>query len=461
MEMNDQQFNNNMDKNLLKIFCTRDSLWCVLLLIAQQTLVALSTIFIAELAKSIALGHISWMYLGLFIASLTLVYIPASLSRVYLEKVRYHAVNQYMQSFVHAHLGKIHLGADEEERKLPLVTSEGHSTINMASFFFYDMISIVLNVLASLIAISIVVHPDFFVSYIIGFILLAAFVWLTHRWIAYCAEQAQGARASFLAQLLKSWKNITINNDYNFKIWSQRFENTFEKAQEKNVHNIAVKQFISSFGLLISVFPLILTLVYLLYRFGDNIAFQALIVATLPRQIQMVQNMEIILQNITEWTDIKQRLIGLSKALIVAPQETDRRIQWPKLQFTVDGQPSVIRTFNDLKNLVGNQQIRRITIRGDNGTGKSTLLKTIKEKIGGYYLPASAGLSFAQNNWNSLSTGEQMLTALQEISGQDHADSLLLLDEWDANLDPENRNRLSSEIDLLATKIPIIEVVHR
>ena len=61
---------------------------------------------------------------------------------------------------------------------------------------------------------------------------------------------------------------------------------------------------------------------------------------------------------------------------------------------------------------------------------------------------------------NRHSTGESLKHLLSEILQQVDVD-VLLLDEWDANLDKENQERLSTLIDELAIKKCVIEVRHR
>lgn len=444
---------------MLNIFWSKGSLICSLIIISQQVLVAFSTIFIAELAKSIAMGELNWVYLWLFILSLTIVYIPATLSRIYVEKIKYSAQYKYFSIFENAYLGKIHLSSKEEEKKLPYITSEGQSTINMVILFFYQFFALSLNILVSLVALSYILHPILIVSYSMSFVLLSGFIYFTHSWISQSSRNAQDSRTDLLSQLLRSWNNIIINNEYNHKIWKNHFESSFGEAKDKNVKNEMIKQFVSSLGMLISLIPLLGTLIYLFYSFRFDLAFLAIIVATLPRQIQMIQNLDVVTQLISEWTDIKERLNGLKEALIVQTSDPESRINWKKLHFYQSSHPLAVSSVESLVNFL--ETPKRITLRGENGAGKSTLLKHLKDKVGGYYLPAKPALCFNCQNWQTLSTGEQILAALNEIYLNNNFEKLILLDEWDANLDLVNREKISNLIDELSKKCVIIEVIHR
>ena len=58
------------------------------------------------------------------------------------------------------------------------------------------------------------------------------------------------------------------------------------------------------------------------------------------------------------------------------------------------------------------------------------------------------------------STGELLKEQVEEIYQNVEA-KIILLDEWDANLDGLNQNRLSNLIDQIAQKKCVIEVRHR
>jgi ABC-type bacteriocin/lantibiotic exporter with double-glycine peptidase domain len=448
-------------KEILDLISSKYIYICFVLLFIQQLMVASSTIFIAELAKSIASGYISWVSFYCFIASLTMVYFPASLARVYLEKARYQAQHNYNQLFINSHKDKIHLSQHDESEKMPFIISEGPLTINYSLFFFFDTFSVTLNVLVSLLALSYIIYPPLLFIYGIGFTLLCLFIYFTRSIIKFSSQEAQLSRAENQTQLLKSWNNITINNKYNFSIWYKKYEEVFKNLVGKNVSNEVYKQIISTSGMFLSLLPLLIALTFLLYTNGNDLAFQAMLVATLPRQIQMIQNLELIIQHFSAWTEIKERLKGLVNILDVNIEKPEERIQWDKIQFSNSSNFLEISSFEELRQILQSSFPTRLTIRGENGSGKSTLLKCLKERLGGYYLPASGSLSFNANNVKSASTGQHMLAAIKEINSIEHQEKLLLFDEWDANLDQMNREKISQEIDALALKINIIEVIHR
>ena len=121
-------------------------------------------------------------------------------------------------------------------------------------------------------------------------------------------------------------------------------------------------------------------------------------------------------------------------------------------------------------------------MRGPNGAGKSTLLTSLKAtvKTRAYYWPTADRLAFAftqgarrgrdrrrrrsdraeRHKKTGFSSGERQLRALQEIVRCTDA-PIYLLDEWDANLDPNNRAAADALVEELARRARVVEISHR
>jgi ABC-type cobalamin/Fe3+-siderophores transport system ATPase subunit len=101
---------------------------------------------------------------------------------------------------------------------------------------------------------------------------------------------------------------------------------------------------------------------------------------------------------------------------------------------------------------------KRILLHGPNGSVKTTLLLLIKAKLGdrAFYLPAYHRLKFS-TSLESESTGEAAYCIMEELQRSEEA-SVLLLDEWDANLDAGNRAQIPRMIDEMAMNRAVVEV---
>lgn len=103
----------------------------------------------------------------------------------------------------------------------------------------------------------------------------------------------------------------------------------------------------------------------------------------------------------------------------------------------------------------------RFTIRAPNGAGKSTFLRALKFTVGdgAFYLPAhTEGLTW-EADLNGLSTGQKMVTHLNEVETLT-AITHILLDEWDANLDQANTALFEQRLNASAQSRVIVEIRH-
>ena len=167
--------------------------------------------------------------------------------------------------------------------------------------------------------------------------------------------------------------------------------------------------------------------------------------------------------------DVKDRDEGIALAIAEERSLTDAPLQpaglsdeitkvAPQHHISAKG-PSYISSYQEL--LAYTTKCGRLTLRGENGAGKSTLLMLVKHELAdrAFFLPTQNQLSFIAET-NKYSTGESLRNRLMEILERVDVD-VLLLDEWDANLDSENHQKLSLLIDKLAESKCVIEVRHR
>ena len=139
-----------------------------------------------------------------------------------------------------------------------------------------------------------------------------------------------------------------------------------------------------------------------------------------------------------------------------AYQKLEKRINWDKLRISIRATVVPLETLIESLPSHG-----RYTIKGENGSGKSSLLLLIKLLKGreAFYLPAKHELSF-QLSKDGFSTGQLVRKTLHELLEKLDTE-IVLLDEWDANLDTVNQQQLSQLIDQLSQKKCVIEVRHR
>ena len=98
----------------------------------------------------------------------------------------------------------------------------------------------------------------------------------------------------------------------------------------------------------------------------------------------------------------------------------------------------------------------RFMVTGANGSGKSTFLRILKDTVPDSLL-LSPDIHFLDSG-HKLSTGQRRIKEIENALAL--APGLLMLDEWDANLDSGNRERIDQLLDVVCRKTVVIEVLH-
>jgi ABC-type transport system involved in cytochrome bd biosynthesis fused ATPase/permease subunit len=165
-----------------------------------------------------------------------------------------------------------------------------------------------------------------------------------------------------------------------------------------------------------------------------------------------------------------------------ADLDFDERVKLDRLTLRENGGARTVSSLDDAMALILSRPAGRINVRGPNGSGKSTLLASLKARVKtrAYYWPTADRLAFAfaqghdeietdedgdplppsETKRAGFSSGERQLRALREIVR--HTDApIYLLDEWDANLDPNNRAAADALVEELARRARVVEISHR
>lgn len=423
-------------------------------LIIQQAIVGLSTYFIANLAIDIAQNKNFLINLSGFVISLVVVYIPAYFATIYLENSKFELLNNYVEKFNHVFSGKTFLLNNKElkEQSMVFIAQESKSVIDDMLDFAFDGVALILNLVINILILGFFLDYTLLIAYIIGFLLVEFFIFSYQCKISKASKISQKSRVSFIAILNKTWDNIVIFNKYNMGILNHIYGNNFARSKKYHILSQSLNQLISSFGMVLFMLPVLGLIVHLFIQHQNDYVFLALLVATLPRQIQLLQMGQALVFHQTNFSSIKARFIGLQHSLRIPSIDILSRINFQEIFIN-----NIRLSDFDLDDL---PKTGRLTIKGRNGVGKSSFLLYLKTLLSNraFYLPVSHDLCFHQNNKKS--TGQKLSSQLMEIRNYASDVDVIILDEWDANLDQANKHHLDGLINELATERLIIEVRH-
>lgn len=421
-----------------------------LFLLVQQLIVASSTYFIAKLAAGVGAGDIQMQYAVLFVASLVVVYLPAYFCMVYLERAKYSAWQAYAWRFERYFLGQASFYADDVTKttSLSMLAQESKSSIDETLNTVFDVLGLILNVVLNIVVFALMLDSVILLGYALG--MAVAFFYLKRsRRINQVAQEAQQSRLAVISVLNHAWDNVVLNNQYNRTLYRQALAQKFDTVTAANVRCQAVRHVYSNVGMMLLLCPVMLMTAVIFYQHITQLELLAVLIATLPRQVQLLQVCYSLPGHHVNIRVICSRLQGLSEILSTPKPDLQGRICADKLKVWQTGQ-----VFNPNALPIAG----RMTLIADNGAGKSSQLLLLKEQLGeqAYYLPTKHHLYFRERMTGS--TGQQLMAQFDEIAGLDVP--VILLDEWDANLDAYNTAQLDARIDELALHKLIIEIRH-
>jgi len=422
----------------------------------QQAIVASSTYFIARLAQNLGNGQVSILYIFLFALSLVSVYIPAYFAIVNLDQSKYDAHQIYNNVFHKNFLGKSSLLSDDTLQNKATSTLAQESTYTLSSVIdsIYDISALILNIVFNVLVIAWFLDKILLLGYILGIIFASLFVYLRRESLKEAAQNDQNSRLNLTTKLFEGWDNIILFNKHNYSLYNNVVNNSFKEAKNNSVKSESIRHINSSIGMIILMLPVFVITALIFKKNWADISTLAVLVATLPRQIQLLQMCYELISHYTNLGIIRTMLDGILGVLEPKSINLDCYIKPDQIKVRQTGE-----IFNP--NLL--PRSGRITLVGNNGVGKSCLLLKLKQEYQeqAYYLPAKHNLYFSYKETQSHkgSTGQQLIKQIEEIKREDKS-HMLILDEWDANLDRENTEVIEKMLDEIAKFKLVIDVRH-
>lgn len=460
-------------KQFRSLISNRWAVGCCALLTIQQIIDASATIWLVTMMRRIMEGENFFPFLFLYLCSLVGPYIPGCLANIIKISWKQEAQRSFINSFVGSNRNQIIQWSNKgiREEKLSILTTEGPNTIHSLIDYVFDLFSYVTSVFLNILALSVVVEPLFGVAYGLSVLTVMIVMKVKRRLQQRLTQKALTARIDLYQSLLASWDNVLLGNFYNFKIWEDKTTQRLNRCLKKNVDLERFDQVLAIVISLLTSFPSLGVVVYYVYSNAHNTALLTAFIVTLPVLFTILSYTYQTLSLVFRWTMHRSKLSAIYKAIqpVKDPQTLmEKKVKWPKIQITPNAfaidhvslpGPHQLNSYHDL--LPYTQTSGRLTLRGENGAGKSTLLMLVKNALSerAFFLPTQNQLSFVSET-NKYSTGESLRNRLMEILEKVDVD-VLLLDEWDANLDKDNQEQLSALIDELAKKKCVIEVRHR
>jgi ABC-type bacteriocin/lantibiotic exporter with double-glycine peptidase domain len=324
-------------------------------------------------------------------------------------------------------------------------------------------------------------------AYVGAFAALLLMQWALQNPITRTYLENQRMNNRVTAQGYSAWDNIFSGNRYNLRLWLAGFKSRLREAVTAQIRAIVAREGMSAMSGIITLAIVFATITVVAVHNAGNTTMLIALATTLPRQIEMTYELHLLATGWNDFVAVWTRLGGVAANMRPQPEPTfDDRIKFDRLVLREGEDANVVSSVNDALRIVQARPTGRINIRGANGSGKSSLLASLKTEMRqrAFYWPASDRLAFkftggvvpvdvegdqdddkivvteSMDKKLGFSTGERQLKSLEEIVNATDA-KVYLLDEWDANLDPANKAKADAMVDALAARARVVEISHR
>ena len=455
------------------------------LMMIEAVLSATTTYLVIQTGRDVANGEFIISDLMWILAAQSAAYIVGAISWIYAERGGFLAYGRYILRFSrdNRHKTKLLTDKDARERAEPFLTGE---TFYVYFHLLYEIegdLRILLALVLNVIVLGTQIDGSLPVAYALVFVVLFLLQWTMRKRIANAYLENQRMTNRMTAQGYTAWDNVFTGNRYNLHLWMDGFKRKLRDGLDAQIKAIMTKEGLSAASGIIGLTIVFIAMAIVAVRNPSDMATLIALAATLPRQIDMTHDVHTFTSG---WNDLLAqwaRLRGVAANMHPeADPDFDRRIKIDQLVLREAGNARTVATLDAAMHLILSQSTGRINVRGANGAGKSTLLTSLKSEVRtrAYYWPTADRLAFqfaqgvdeietdddsepiAPRDGKKLgfSSGERQLRALREIVSRTDA-PVYLLDEWDANLDPNNRAAADALVDELARRARVVEISHR
>lgn len=274
------------------------------------------------------------------------------------------------------------------------------------------------------------------------------------------SEKAQRRRLVVSRYVQSSWENLSLGNQECLDSWNTQAARALQQFKRSRLASVGANVRVQGILTALSHLPTFFLLFFTLAFNGLGPQGVAKVAVAVPALLQSLNLLTQVAAMAASFYVLKGQFHVLQELVDPAPEvDLIQRIAFDRIQFVPDIEPSL----QNVNSFVSDPpRACRLEVRGDNGCGKTSLLLYLKSVFQdrAFYLPAYANLFLGARRMAE-STGQRVVRQIEKIMSFGHY-HILLLDEWDANLDLQNRNMVNRRLDELCEEgVLIVEARHR
>lgn len=448
----------------------------------QQLLVASGTYLLGDITTRLPTEGIPWIRSLLMLACMALSgSVAFYIMNLFSLRSQHSALHDFFNRYCNNTFQNPLFWRNNSERskRHDMMCREAQDAIQEGNSFLLDVWTTGWNIALNTLSVVLVIGVESGAVILTAGLISSLLVHFASERISQNAISEMDDQNQLNAHLSSSWDNLVLGNMLSFNLWKSRFQDLFIKANTSAEKSFKARERILNTGNFITSAAVVGSVLVQAWMNQKNLAVVLALFAMLPRTMQINMHVQIIHSYWAGWQRLRERLTLASDCLSSFPEaHASSLIKKESIQIVgqalgtkatlpqspthqVTAASTITYKSDDIIAQVEDLRSGRLTIRGENGAGKSVLLSTIKDRLANkaFYLPAHHELELP-GVCLSQSHGERAMAALNSISQDEHGVQVLLLDEWDANLSAENRALISARIEAIAREKLVIEVRH-
>jgi ABC-type bacteriocin/lantibiotic exporter with double-glycine peptidase domain len=459
----------------------------IVLMVAEAMLAAATTWFVINAGRKVAVGEFMAGDLIWILTAQSASYVVGVISWVFAERAGYRGFGKFMLRFARENRDKVKLLNEKPAREQvePFLTGETFQCFFNVMYELEFALKLFLGLVFNSLVLGAEIDASLPFAYVGAFGVLLLMQWVLQTPIAHAYLENQRMNNRVTAQGYTAWDNIFSGNSYNLRLWLFGFKARLREGLTAQIKAIVAREGMSAMSGIVSLAIVFATVTYVAVHNAGQTAMLVALATTLPRQIEMTYELHLLATGWNDFIAIWTRFGGVAANMLPQPDaDFDKRINFERLVLREGDDANVVSSVGDAMQIALAQPTGRINVRGSNGSGKSSLLASLKTEMRkrAYYWPTSDRLAFkftggvvpvdvegddevvvvaeTMDKKLGFSSGERQLKSLEEIVNSTHA-QVYLFDEWDANLDEANKAKADALVDELAARARVIEISHR
>ena len=372
----------------------------IVLMVVEAMLAAATTWFVINAGQKVATGHFLVSDLIWILTAQSSSYVVGVISWVFAERAGYRGFGKFMLRFARENRGKVKLFGDKPSREQvePFLTGE---TFQCFFNVMYEL-EFALKLFLGLVFNSIVLGAEIDISlpfaYVGAFGVLLLMQWVLQKPIAHTYLENQRMNNRITAQGYTAWDNVFSGNSYNLRLWLAGFKTRLREGLTAQIRAIVAREGMSAMSGIVSLAIVFATVTAVAVQNVGHTALLVGLATTLPRQIEMTYELHLLatrLERFHRHLDAVRRRrrqhAAASRTRISTSASSSTGWCCGKATAPMWYRRSPTRLQIALAHPTG-----RVNVRGGNGSGKSSLLASLKTEMKkrAYYWPTTDRLAF-------------------------------------------------------------------